>query len=75
MFYIYTPRKGQKTSGGIEMEYWLEIVQGCVCPIGVAMLSFSRYLYLVVTYAVLNSKQNSYLENTKFSWRYVHKSW
>ena len=43
MFYIYTPRKGQKTSGGIEMEYWLEIVQGCVCPIGVAMLSFSRY--------------------------------
>ena len=43
MFYFYTPRKGQKTSGGIEIEHWLENVQACIFRIGVAMLSFWRY--------------------------------
>ena len=43
MFYFYTPRKRQGTSGGIEMEQWLEMVQVRLCQIGVEMPSFSRY--------------------------------
>ena len=44
MFYFYTPRKRQGTSGGIEMEQWLEMVQARFYRTGVEMRSFSPYL-------------------------------